>query len=1117
MVSSLATGLILLSHIFTITFSAYHRGSVCRANEFYCESDKKCIDESKVCDFFKDCQDGSDEAKCGECDFSRPPADCGLELVPDKAFAWRVETVPILVHLSHRTHPQHHLITDLIPEMRSYAAGIELRPDAVFRPKVRLPHLRRTNEQCVFSFRYYISSHPPNTDFRPILMPTTPRIVARVTVDRMNANKSLTSSSTTYDPTTSLVRGSWTTATIPLRNTSMAHRWSLEIYAEMRVDSYLVQLSDFKFVDCQPIDYTPDDQNNSISEVPCRPDQFRCEISRLCIDTSLICDFGYDCGDEDDTSDEDQCDSFPGRCDFEDQSLCGWFSSPNVELWTRYSALDEDQKFYGDRARPLVDHTFRSAQKGGNYIMLNMDQMGKSDRYKLIGPRVELVPGTSRCTMRLWVYTPESVDQLGLSSAILTIGNQKISSDRLLRWPKKLSTPGPDVLSGRSDNKGWRRFEIDVLLEHLNSHIYSLDIIFGNLQNELDAFKSHRGFVALDDFSFSPGCKLIFNGEPPKSACHESEFFCLLPTPKTMVSCIPGQYYCDFKNDCGKVYSKALYTADEEDCPNVCKFNETSDEDGLKHCKLDILDSQTLKSRGILALDEEQLLTDPFKWQLANPARGFMSIRVDPPSMIRTIEDARLNGVDPKQAYSLTNLDMKLPRYSVAHANCTFEMVYRWDPKSVGISGSIVLEQASGESLIREIPARDTGSSWQSLTVGLCQQLNPFNLIIRTKIDELEGVVASGSLMIESYQFVGCAFFQGLVNPGNQVTFESYDDDDEYEPHDAYLDYPLGPKDSNKTQESCGPNHIQCGEPILCLPKNLVCDLQLDCQNGRDESEQLCQDFRRYTFIDDQFWSDGWQVDVEDSWRLVSSHELPDARRKLNTGPPRDHSPAGGSEGKYLALSSSWFKAASDLSELRSPQFELVPGSKCRLVFHVYLWGADVQSLSVFLSRADLSQGRRQVGQIDHRVDAWQRVEIALEGDSTSGGANRFVLVFQGATSKTSAQDMLALDDVSFNRNCRWIVGDRVEIGEIERKGVQAGTFSVGIFLLALAILVLGASGLMLVRSGLASRGLEWARAKRNQAAAAGFALDELEPVRKKGWFHSSTENLVEQQAHELD
>ena len=89
--------------------------------------------------------------------------------------------------------------------------------------------------------------------------------------------------------------------------------------------------------------------------------KFTC-ANQACIDVSRVCDFTDDCGDY---SDEQNCDSFPARCDFENGGICSW------------SQMDDDQFDWslgtGVRCRPdtgpCVDHT--TYTRDGHFLYLN--------------------------------------------------------------------------------------------------------------------------------------------------------------------------------------------------------------------------------------------------------------------------------------------------------------------------------------------------------------------------------------------------------------------------------------------------------------------------------------------------------------------------------------------------------------------------------------------------------------------------------------------------------------------------------------------------------------------------------------------------------------------------
>ena len=50
---------------------------LCGENQFACNNGLQCIDKGLVCDFGFDCDDRSDEAKCGDCKFEE--GTCGYK------------------------------------------------------------------------------------------------------------------------------------------------------------------------------------------------------------------------------------------------------------------------------------------------------------------------------------------------------------------------------------------------------------------------------------------------------------------------------------------------------------------------------------------------------------------------------------------------------------------------------------------------------------------------------------------------------------------------------------------------------------------------------------------------------------------------------------------------------------------------------------------------------------------------------------------------------------------------------------------------------------------------------------------------------------------------------
>ena len=68
-----------------ISFRKCELEKLCPDSQFTCEV-AQCIDTDKVCDFKQTCQDGSDEAVCGTCDFEK--GGCGWVNDDSADFYW---------------------------------------------------------------------------------------------------------------------------------------------------------------------------------------------------------------------------------------------------------------------------------------------------------------------------------------------------------------------------------------------------------------------------------------------------------------------------------------------------------------------------------------------------------------------------------------------------------------------------------------------------------------------------------------------------------------------------------------------------------------------------------------------------------------------------------------------------------------------------------------------------------------------------------------------------------------------------------------------------------------------------------------------------------------------
>lgn len=1008
---------------------------------------------SKVCNFENDCPDGEDELRCGSCNFQIKPENCGLTFIPDKAFTWfrqhsksnEDDDDEVSSYRSKKT-PFNYMFVDVAQNHKQYLERGHSSQNIVYRPKVLFPHLKSTNnEKCSFAFDIFVTEKPAKlSDYKGKSSWPNIRVLLIQPKDKeeeyfikgsgakeykfydLNLEKTIEDSNKLMWVRKEVLLGSRSTV------------WTLELVVELEIKSFLIHLSNFKFLNCQNIAENSNDESIKSNENDlldlnddCDKNQFKCALSGVCIDKSLLCDYGYDCGD-DDTSDEEFCDEYPGRCDFEEETKCDWTSSPSFNSWIWMSAQEDDQAGYEKEAhlisRPHVDHTYMSDGIGGHYMLLNTQKLSESSMYRFIGPNVALRDGAEECSFRFWVYTPTSLDNITFESAYLMAGNKRILSSELFNHKSNWESPiKNDAFNSRSLSQNWKRYEIQILdkYKRVEGSLFA-QITFGKLsKNDLNTFSDNKGFIALDDFSFTPGCALTFEGEVVDNMCGDNEFFCRIPTIVTNVFCIPIEYYCDFKNDCGSFKSNGEATIDEQDCPHECLFHKG------EHCGYEIVDGDDLKEVG--EINENRDINEAFSYvRVYDPTskQGYLLISAHGDKFLSRFGQGMVN---------LRNFRIELPTFSVSQANCLFELTYLWTPDSKNTFAlvSIESEQLTWQTVLKRLrPTRNSMMEKTTVTLGVGHRSQPFKVVIEllfegnlTEYTSDKAKQRIGSLYLYEYKFINCNFAHGLITSKTYIQFE--------EPADDYgfVDYPLSVPTVNN---SCKPGFFQCLEPSVCIENKYVCDMQIDCQTS-ELDEMDCGHDLRFTFEDCDIneLPQGWLSSNSDgfkSWSVATA----DRHNSPELSPPFDHT-LSVEEGKFLIIKG---KSNSDNKELiinlaRSQNRTNHESPACRMIFYLYFKISSLEShFRVFRGKdssgsdrklifeAKIGSEEKEIASIsDSQVEAWHRVELANflnrqeAGAANSGSSeiDQISIVFEVSLSE---HEFIALDDVSFSSAC---------------------------------------------------------------------------------------------------
>lgn len=961
--------------------------------EFLCKSDNSCIPKTSVCNFVKDCTNGDDEARCGSCNFEEEPERCGLTFEADQPFAWqrkRPFNNADMKDLAGVTanNPEYYMYLRL-----NYYLHKNKGSQVVHQVRVFFPHLRPTNnEQCRFEFKMRLTDKPARIP-GIIANSSWPEVSMSLLQPKANTNEFSPNLADQANRIRETKEISYRTSNDKDRLTWRSHEfaigrrrtvWTLEMVFRLKIHSYLVHTGSFRYVDCEPDELEPQFEVNTSAPLEHLENcdeigKFKCVRSGLCIDKSLVCDFGFDCGD-DDESDELFCDSYQGRCNFEDDIGCDWSFSPENSWYP--VALPVVQS-----AQPKMDHTFLSPS-AGHYMLLNTKTLEPGKMHRFIGPKVVVRDSGKECRFRFWLSIPENLSNLSITTPKLQIGSNLIGFKSLMNADSKRTN--------YERTKVWRRFDHLIDYSFLNS-VY-IQLSFGAFSTrDLKIFTENGGYVALDDFSFSPGCHLTFEGDNV-DYCGEHEFFCEVPVPNTNVNCIPIEYYCDFKNDCGSRSRSELWTSDERDCPHKCEFKRG------ERCIYQLTTGLSLKTSG--EVEEDEKVNEAFSARVVESDVGG-GLVID--SMVdEFLEKYKKQSTD---ILNLNNMEITLPQFSQAHGYCMFELTYRWsdDAENIFASISISSQNVMSAILLKRLEPRESNRN-ETVLFGLGPQRGRFNLMIEVSFSG--GLIENslrhtGSLHIHSYNFRNCSFASGFIKSTNEAEFQ--DPPDEYDDNDI-------PTSEFPIDEHCGSGFFQCRNPILCIPMDFVCDLQVDCQGGTDEFPAECANHHMFNF--DQEFEDealkGWQQSASGilEWSLMSARDqtIAHSRAFLDSGPAYDHTKSG-DEGKFLLVSGPEGRVAS----LYSPRFTVSTADTCRVVFYLYFWGRNTNRFEVLRQNygpeAESKSLFKVDGQREQQVDAWQRVSLALEESA------EFALIFNGYSGKGSA-DLITLDDISFSSGC---------------------------------------------------------------------------------------------------